>query len=110
VTKGTPYKVQLLATLLENIYWNGFRERRGTSYRINRSRLRDLADVQRFEIGTLEKLVARLKADGFILYPLDNNDFGATEWVFDKRDTLRALPLADDAAIRNADDRADDVI
>jgi hypothetical protein len=112
--KLTPYKVQLLATLLQNIYWNGFKERRGTSYRIDRSRLKNLAEVERFEVGTLKKLVERLKADGFVLYPLDQScDFSANEWIFDKHDKLhdklRKLPLADDAAIRNADDRTDDV-
>jgi hypothetical protein len=106
---GVSYKVQFLATLLQNIYWNGFKDRRGTSYRINRSRLKDLAEVRRFEVGTLRRLVDRLKADGFILCPLDKTDLGANEWVFDKRDKLRALPLADDVAIRNAEDRADDV-
>jgi hypothetical protein len=80
--KGTPYKVQLLATLLQNIYWNGFEERRGTRYRINRSRLKDLAQVQRFEVGTLKKLAELLKADGFMLYPLDKGDFSANEWFF----------------------------
>jgi hypothetical protein len=37
------------------------------------------------------------------------SDFSANEWIFDKRDKLRELPLVDDAAIRNADDRTDDV-
>jgi hypothetical protein len=105
--ESTPYKVQLLATLLQNIYWNGFEERRGTSYRINRSRLTDLAEVQRFEVGTLKKLVERLKADGFIFYPLDKGNFTASEWFFEKLDKLRELPQADDKAIRKAEDRSD---
>jgi hypothetical protein len=44
--KQTLDKIDLLTALLKNIYWNGF-DHRGTSYRIARSKLRDLAGVQR---------------------------------------------------------------
>jgi DNA-binding MarR family transcriptional regulator len=107
--KVTPYQVQVLAALLENIYWNGF-EHRGTAYRIARSRLRDLTDVERLEPGTMKKLIERVKEDGFVLYTVDKGDYArAREWILDKREKLKKLPLADDTAIKNADERSEDV-
>jgi hypothetical protein len=47
--KIKPDKLELLTTLLENIYWNGFEARRGVSFRIARSKLRRLAAVGRLE-------------------------------------------------------------
>jgi hypothetical protein len=43
-----PDKLDVLTALLKKIYRNGF-EHRATSYRIARSKLRNLADVQRIE-------------------------------------------------------------
>src|SRR5262249_26922990 len=93
--KATPDKNDVLAVLLGNIYWNGF-DHRGTSYRIVRSKLRDLAGVQRLEAGTMKKLIERVRADGFILYPVDKSDYArASQWIFDRLENHTSLPLAD---------------
>jgi hypothetical protein len=108
--KATPNKLDVLTVLLQNIYWNGFKDHRGVSYRIRRSRLRGLADVQRLEAGTMNRLVKRVRADGFILYPMDKSDYArAKEWIFDRLDNLAKRPLADDAAISNAEERSEHV-
>jgi hypothetical protein len=107
--KVAPNKIDLINVLLKNIYWNGF-ERRGTSFRIARSRLRDLADVQRLEAGTMRKIVERVRREGFILYPIDKSDYAlARLWGFDKLENHTNLPLVEDDAIRNAERRTEDV-
>jgi hypothetical protein len=107
--KATLDKIDLLAILLRNIYWNGF-DHRGTSYRIARSILRDLAGAQRLEAGTMKKLIERVRVDGFILYPVDKSDYArASLWVFDRLENHAKLPLADATAIRNAEARSENV-
>jgi hypothetical protein len=106
---ATPDKIDVLAVLLRNIYWNGF-EHRGTNYRIARSKLRDLAGVQRLEAGTMKKLIERVREDGFILYPVDKSNYAsASQWIFDKLENHTKLPLADTAAIQNAEERSERV-
>jgi hypothetical protein len=71
----------------------GFEARRGVSFRIARSKLRRLAAVGRLESGTVEKLVERVRKEGFVLFPLDSSDYArAKEWIFDKYETLSKLP------------------
>jgi hypothetical protein len=107
--KGTPNKIDVVAAVLENVYWNGF-EHRGTNYRIARSKLRDLASVQRLEAGTMKKLIERVREDGFILYPVDKSNYAsARQWIFDKLENHTKLPLADATAIRNAEERSENV-
>src|SRR6478672_1852762 len=80
--KGAPNKIDVLAAVLKNVYWNGF-EQRGTSYRIARSRLRDIVRVQRLEAVTMKKLIERVREDGFILYPVDKSNYArASQWIF----------------------------
>jgi len=79
--KATSDKIDLLAVLLRNIYWNGF-EHKGTGYRIARSKLRDLGGVQRFEASTMKKLIERVREDGFILYPVDKSDYARASVYF----------------------------
>jgi len=99
----------VLAVLLRNIYWNGF-DHRGTGYRVARSKLRDLAGVQRLEAGTMKKLIERVREDGFILYPLDKSDYArASQWIFDRLENHTRVPLADAAAIRYAEQRSEHV-
>jgi hypothetical protein len=91
------------------VYWNGF-DHRGTSFRITRSRLRNLAELQRLEAGTMKKIVERVRQDGFILYPIDKSDYArARQWGFDKLEKHTNLPLADDDAIHSAEQRSEDV-
>jgi hypothetical protein len=95
--EATPDKIDVLAVLLGNVYWNGF-DRRGTSYRIARSKLRGLAGVRRLEAGTMRKLIERVREDGLILYPVNKSDYArASQWVFDKLENHTRLPLADAA-------------
>ena len=108
--KIKPDKLGLLTTLLENIYWNGFEARRGMSFRIARSKLRRLAAVGRLESGTMEKLVGRVRKEGFVLFPLDSSDYAcAKEWIFDKYETLSKLQPADDAVLKKAQKRGADL-
>jgi hypothetical protein len=105
-TAATPDKIEVVATHLKNIYYNGF-DRRGTAYRIARSNLRDFAEVQRIEAGTMKKLIDRVRRDGFTLYPIDKSDYGqANQWMFDDLANYKKLPLADDAAVSNAEQRS----
>lgn len=106
----TGKKLDDAVVLLKNIYWNGFEERRGTSYRISRSRLRDFAELQRLETGTMKKLMDRARKDDFILYPLDKSDYAsANDWIFERLENLKKLPLADEAVIGRAGERSDAV-
>jgi hypothetical protein len=105
----TPDKIEVVATHLKNIYYNGF-DRRGTAYRIARSKLRDLADVQRIEASTMKRLIDWVRRDGFILYPVDKGDYAdANQWIFDELANHRKLPLADETALRTAEQRSEAV-
>jgi hypothetical protein len=66
--------------------------------------------VQRLEAGTMKKLIERVRDDGFILYPLDKGDYArADQWISTSLENHTRLPLADAAAIRNAEQRSESV-
>jgi hypothetical protein len=99
--------VEVVGTLLQNIYWNGFRDRRGAGFRIQRAILRSLFESDRLKTSTIEKLVEHLKPQGFFLYPFDrSNPAAAREWIFEKLNRVSQLPLADEVAINRAQQRA----
>jgi len=105
-----PDKIEVLAVLLENIYWNGF-EHRGTSYRIQRSKMRDFAQARRLEAGTMKKVIEGVRGAGFLLHPVDTGDYARADlWAFDTVENQTKLPLVDAAVIRHAEERSRDIV
>jgi hypothetical protein len=52
-----------------------------------------LPQLDALNSGTMEKLVERVRKEGFVLFPLDSSDYArAKEWIFDKYETLSKLP------------------
>lgn len=101
-----PDKVEHVVTSLENIYWNGF-IRRATSYRIARSKLRELAGVPRLKIEIVKSIVDQARMNGFILYPLDSsNEAKAQDWIFDAIERFAKYPLVDHYAVQRAEKTA----
>ena len=98
--------VNEVGIILENIYFNGFEESRGP-YKITRSTLRKIFDMGRLEGGTLIHLHEELRDDGFLLYPLDEDDFSKAKlWVVDWMSRLETRPIADYKALERAERRA----
>jgi hypothetical protein len=72
--------------------------------------LRDFAELKCLEAGTMKNLMERARKDDFILYPLDKSDYArAGDWIFDRLENLKKLPLADESAIRRAEERSEAV-
>lgn len=97
--------VQEVSTLLENIYFNGSEQRRGL--RIERTTLRELFQMQRLEAATLAKLHDELRLRGFLLFPLDTDNYKAAQiWLLGRAARLEQWPIADNAVIQRAEQKA----
>jgi hypothetical protein len=87
-----------VALKLINIYRHGF-ERRG-SYRISKPHLRELFGMARVEATTLKTLHDVLREDGYLLTPLDQDDYHhAQTWIVQRLVRLERQPIVDDAVI-----------
>ena len=94
-----------VARLLIRIYRKGF-EKRG-AYRILRSSLRDepLFDMRRLEGTTIQELHECLRERGYLLTPLDQDDFShAQAWIVQRLQNLENRRLADDDVIASVTD------
>lgn len=103
-----PIDINDLAVQLGNIYHNGF-ERRG-SYLISRETIRFIYNANRIESSTLERLVGLMRESGFVMYPLDNDDYSwAQTWVVDSIKRMEKRPTADNTVYLKALKRAQQV-
>lgn len=105
-SRASPDKIEVLAVLLSNVYWNGFEGRRGTSFKVARSELRALVGTHRLETGPMKRLVDRLRKEGFVFFPVDGSDYGsAQEWIFQPVKSFKDYPLADEQVFLRAESR-----
>jgi hypothetical protein len=96
-------KVNSAGILIQNIYWNGFGERR--SFKISRKMVRHLLQAETLSATTVAALVKNLRQYGFLMSPLGGT---AKEWIVQRIDPTE-LPVVMDDIIREAEERAIDL-
>jgi hypothetical protein len=104
-----PKTPEEVAPLLIAIYRKGFNIK-GT-YRISRSSLRDmpLFDMARLEGTTIQQLHDCLREEGYLLTPLDQDDFSSARmWVVQRLGHLENRPLADENIIASVTDEQEE--
>ena len=97
--------VRFVASTLENIYWNGFKERCGP-FKIKRRTLLQLLPMGR-EAVTLESVLKRLRQGRFSMFAVDTviKPLSAKEWIIERRD-IEEIPVVTAAVMRRAERRA----
>jgi len=101
--------VEQVSQVLRRIYNKGF-EKRG-EYRIQRSDLRSppLFDMARLEGGTIERLRACLREEGYLLTSLDTDDDSRADiWIVQRIGNLQQKRLADDEIITRVTEPEDE--